>query len=139
MFRIRSLVLVLGVLLLCSSGLSAQESNVWGRNSPRRIKGGGISISGTATPGSGYTLSNSGLASAWLTGRKGGIVTTFPITVTVDPVTGVGTWSATLTGLTPATHYVIVVQVTESQTVNCVTTTQTIATEPKTVERPDDD
>jgi hypothetical protein len=145
MFRIRTLVLVLGVLVLLSPSLSA-GTNEWARNYPRRTKTGDILIKGTATPDSGFTLNNTGTGNAggtavvWPAGRKGGNTITFTFDINAD-----GTWSTTLTGmgLDPKVRYVVVVQVSESMTTGCgacaVTTTNNIATEPRVATRDDDD
>jgi hypothetical protein len=122
MFRIRSLALGLVVFLLVGPAVSA-ASNVWAHGFPKTLRSGGIAIQGTATADAGFTLGKTGTAIVWPAGRKGGVVTSF--TVTVDPATGV--WSGTLTGLRPEVHYEIVVQVTQTMG----STTQTIATEPK--------
>jgi len=142
MFRIRTLVLVLGVLVLLSPSLSA-GTNEWARNYPRRTKTGDILIKGTATADSNATLTTgtgTGTAIVWPAGRKGGNLITFTFDVNAD-----GTWSATLTStpstpLDPKVRYVVVVQVGESMTgCCCVTTTNNIATEPRVASRDDDD
>jgi hypothetical protein len=121
MFRIRSVALALAALLLIGSSVSA-ASNVWAHGYPK-AKGTVIKIKGTATPDTGFTLGANGTAIVWPAGEKGGVVTTFPITV--DPKTG--QWSADLSGLKVDTNYEFVVQATQTMG----TTTQTIATPPK--------
>src|SRR5262249_26175801 len=111
-------------LLLFGSFVSA-ATNVWARGFPK-VKAGVIKIKGTATADSGFTLGSKGTAIAWPAGRKGGIVTSFSITVD----TKTGAWSADLTGLAADTRYVIVVQATRTKG----STTQTIATTPKSRE-----
>ena len=123
MFRIRSLALVLGALVLSAATVSA-ATNIWAHGFPKVLPSGDIAIKGTATADAGFTLGKTGTAVVWPAGRKGGVVTSFT-TVTVDPKTGA--WNATLTGLAREVHYVIVVQVTQTKG----TTTQTIATPPK--------
>ena len=121
MFRIRAHALALGALLLFGSSVSA-ATNTWARGFPT-IKAGVIKIKGTATADSGFTLGSKGTAIAWPAGRRGGVVTSFSITVD----TKTGQWSADLTGLKADTRYVIVVQVTQTKG----STTQTIATPPR--------
>jgi hypothetical protein len=124
MFHIRSLALALAVLLVFAASVSA-ATNTWAHGFPK-TKAGVIKIKGTATADKGFTLGKTGTATVWPAGRHGGVVTSFPITV--DPATG--NWSADLSGLKAETHYVIVVQV--SQTMAAVT--QIIATTPKSTE-----
>jgi hypothetical protein len=138
MSRIRSVVLALGFLVVFVQGLAA--TNTWARHYPREGKNAGeIRIKGTATADTGFTLvtgTGAGTAIVWPRGRHGGIVTTFPIDVADD-----GTWNTTLTGLTAGKHYYVVVEVSQTMTTGCppVTTTQTIATQPRTTEAEDDD
>jgi hypothetical protein len=129
MFRMRAPALALGALLLVGTSVSA-ATNTWAPGFPK-VKAGVIKIKGTATADAGFTLGKTGTAVVWPAGRHGGIVTTFSITV--DPTTG--QWSADLTGLKAEIHYVIVVQVTQTKG----STTQTIATPPKSREIEDDD
>lgn len=130
MFRIRSVAMSLMVFLVFASIASA-ATNVWAHGFPKRQKNGDILVKGTATADKGFTLGKTGTAIVWPAGNKGGVVTSFP--VTVDPTTGV--WSATLTGLPRGVNLEIVVQVTQTMG----TTTQTIATPPKTRGHGDDD
>ena len=131
MFRIRSFVLVLVALVLSGSTAWA-GSNVWAHGFPKTAKNGDILIKGTATADSGFTLGKTGTAVVWPAGKKGGVITSFSITVN----TTTGAWSANLTGLSQNTSYVIVVQVPETMG----STTQTIASPPRTreVDRDDD-
>lgn len=129
MFRIRALALALAGLLLIGSSVSA-ATNIWAEDFPR-TRAGVIKIKGTATADSGFTLGKTGTAVVWPAGRRGGIVSSFSITV--DTTTG--QWSADLTGLNANTNYVVVVQVTQTKG----TTTQTIATPPRSSRDDDDD
>jgi len=129
MFCIRTLALILGTLLLIDSSVSA-ATNIWAPGFPT-VKAGVIKVKGTATADAGFTLGSKGTAIAWPAGRKGGVVTSFSITV--DPKTG--QWSGDLTGLKADTSFVIVVQVTQTKGA----TTQTIATPPRSREVEDDD
>jgi len=133
MFRVRTLALVLGVLVLFSPNLFA-GTNVWAENYPKRTKTGDILIQGVATADACNTLGATGTALVWPAGRKGGIVTTTSITVN----TCNGTWSATITGLDPKIQYVVVVQVTETGSCACAVT-NTIATQPRLARARDDD
>jgi hypothetical protein len=125
--RIPALALC-AVLLVGTTVLGA--TNTFAHGYPK-TKAGVTTVKGTATPDTGFTLGNKGTAVVWPAGRHGGVVTSFPITV--DPTSGA--WSADLTGLPARGNFVIVVQVTQTKG----TTTQTIASPPKTRENEDED
>jgi hypothetical protein len=129
MFRFCAPALTLVALLIVDSSVSA-ATNVWAPGFPKTVAGV-IKVKGKATADTGFTLGSKGTAIAWPAGRNGGVVTSFSITV--DPTTG--QWSGDLKGLKADTTYVIVVQVTQTKG----TTTQTIATPPRTREVEDDD
>lgn len=130
MFRFRSIALSLIAFLLFSS-FALAASNTWAPGFPKRQRNGDILVKGTAKADTGFTLGKTGTAIVWPAGHHGGVVTSFP--VTVDPTTGI--WTGTLTGLKKGVNYEIVVQVTQTMG----TTTQTIATQPKTRGHGDDD
>jgi hypothetical protein len=137
MFRMRTFVLVLGVLVLLSPNLFA-GTNQWAEGYPKRASNGDILVKGTATADSTFTLTTgtgTGTAVVWPAGRKGGNIITFTNAVDVNCD---GTWSATLTGmgLDPKVRYVVVVQITE--TGSCCAT-NTIATPPNVTRGREDD
>jgi hypothetical protein len=116
------------------ASISLAASNVWAPGFPKRQKNGDILVKGTATADKGSTLGKTGTAIVWPAGHKGGVVTSFP--VTVDPTTG--NWTGTLTGLQRNVNYEIVVQVSQTASTPGATP-QTIATQPKTRGHGDDD
>jgi hypothetical protein len=124
MKRTSTFIIALVVAGLIALQVHAAGTNTWATGYPKTgTATGTILVKGTATPDTGFTLSNTGQVAFWPVG--GGKVLFFNnLSVNAD-----GTWGETsVTGATSGVTYNVVVQINETSG----QTGHTLATDPKT-------